>query len=178
MSHIHIQFQVSFPVPHPNPISHVSVPLPHANPSPTPFSPNPSPSPSPSPIPYSNRAHPEAPPRQLPLCLSPGLSLVNGSSGPPPASHWSAAAPARLRPLIGQRQLRPASGVSLASGSAAGSDWLRRSARERRLAAGSGRPAVPSDGAAPSARPRRCSRCSPELSGQHRDGGAAQRKRC
>ena len=102
------QFQVSFPVPHPNPISHVSIPLPHANPSPTPFSPNPNPSPSPSPsptpfspnanpspspIPYSNRAHPEAPPRQLPLRLAPGLSLVSGSSGPPPVSHWPAAAP-------------------------------------------------------------------------------------
>ena len=56
---------------------------------------------------------------QRQLCPSPGLSLVSGSSVPPPSSHWSAATvslPRRLigqrqhlslpRPLIGQRQLR------------------------------------------------------------------------
>ena len=41
------------------------------------------------------------------ICPSlPGLSLVSGSSVPPPASHWSAAALPLPRPLIGQRQLR------------------------------------------------------------------------
>ena len=58
--------------------------------------------------------------------------------------------------LIGQVQLLPLPGLSLAdaqpspapilsllSGSAAGSHWLRRSARERPLAAGSGPPGSP-----------------------------------
>ena len=39
-------------------------------------------------------------------CPSPGVSLVSGSSVPPPASHWSAAALPLPRRLIGQRQLR------------------------------------------------------------------------
>ena len=40
------------------------------------------------------------------ICPSPGVSLVSGSSVPPPASHWSAAALSLPRRLIGQRQLR------------------------------------------------------------------------
>ena len=43
---------------------------------------------------------------QRQLCPSPCVSLVSGSSVPPPASHWSAAALSLPRRLIGQRQLR------------------------------------------------------------------------
>ena len=53
------------------------------------------------------------------ICPSPGVSLVSGSSVPPPASHWSAAALSLPRRLIGQRQLCPSPGVSLVSGSVA-----------------------------------------------------------
>ena len=41
------------------------------------------------------------------ICPSPDVSLVSGSSVPPPASHWSAAALSLPRRLIAQRQLRP-----------------------------------------------------------------------
>ena len=89
---------------------------------------------------------------QRQLCPSPGLSLVSGSSVPPPSSHWSAAALSLPRRLIGQRQLCPSPGVSLVSGSSAGSHWLSRRARERPLGAGSVRRGSRQRSAAPAAR--------------------------
>ena len=53
------------------------------------------------------------------------------------------------RRLIGQRQLCPSPGVSLVSGSSAGSHWLSRRARERPLGAGSCRHGSPQRSAAP-----------------------------
>ena len=101
------------PVPHPNPSSHCQ------SHSLIPLPNRTSLKPIPSPIPYSHRLSPEAPPPSPPLGPAPGLSLLSSCSGP----------------------ARP--GLSLLSGSAAGSDWLRRSARERPLAAGSGPPGSP-----------------------------------
>ena len=93
---------------------------------------------------------------QRQLCPSPGLSLVSGSSVPPPSSHWSAATvslPRRLigqrqhlslpRPLIGQRQLRR---LPLAeppcAGAAVGSRQLQaRLSLAKRRADSPGRPA-------------------------------------
>ena len=49
----------------------------------------------------------------------------------------SSICPSLPRALIGQRQLCPSPGVSLVSGSSAGSHWLSRRARERPLGAGS-----------------------------------------
>ena len=71
---------------------------------------------------------------------------------PPPGSHWSAAALSLPRALIGQRQLCPSPGVSLVSGSSAGSHWLSRRARERPLGAGSVRRGSRQRSAAPAAR--------------------------
>ena len=71
---------------------------------------------------------------------------------PPPGSHWSAAALSLPRALIGQRQLCPSPGVSLLSGSSAGSHWLSRRARERPLGAGSVRRGSRQRSAAPAAR--------------------------
>jgi len=105
--------QIPFPVPHPNPSSHCQ------SHSLIPLPNRTSLKPIPSPIPYSHRLSPEAPPPSPPLGPAPGLSLLSSCSGP----------------------ARP--GLSLLSGSAAGSDWLRRSARERPLAAGSGPPGSP-----------------------------------
>ena len=56
------------------------------------------------------------------------------------------------RRLIGQRQLCPSPGVSLVSGSSAGSHWLSRRARERPLGAGSVRRGCRQRSAAPAAR--------------------------
>lgn len=145
----HPTSQPHIPVPHP--IAHIPIPnlIPapssQAHPPPVDLSPSSQsqshiPDPDPDPIPYGNREHPEVPP--------------HSRSAPPPASHWLRALPVR-------------SCLSLVSGSAAGSDWLRRSARERPLAAG-----------CPLSRCRSHSRCAPELSGQHRDGTAARRERC
>ena len=86
------------------------------------------------------------------ICPSPDVSLVSGSSVPPPGSHWSAAALSLPRALIGQRQLCPSPGVSLLSGSSAGSHWLSRRARERPLGAGSVRRGCRQRSAAPAAR--------------------------
>ena len=89
---------------------------------------------------------------QRQLRPSPGVSLVSGSSVPPAASHWSAAALSLPRRLIGQRQVCPSSGVSLLSGSSAGSHWLSRRARERPLGAGSVGRGCRQRSAAPAAR--------------------------
>ena len=96
------------------------------------------------------------------ICLSPtspGVSLVSGSSVPPPASHWSAAALPLPRPLIGQRQLRR---LPLAeppcAGAAVGSRQL-----QARLSLAKRRSRQPGP-------PRRKARRQPELSGQHRAG--------
>ena len=59
------------------------------------------------------------------------LSLVRCSSFPSPASHWLTRSPV------------PPPASQPVSGSAAGSHWLRRSARERPLAAGSEPPGSP-----------------------------------
>ena len=80
------------------------------------------------------------------ICLSPtspGVSLVSGSSVPPPASHWSAAALPLPRRLIGQRQLRR---LPLAeppcAGAAVGSRQLQaRLSLAKRRAGSPGRPA-------------------------------------
>ena len=56
------------------------------------------------------------------------------------------------RRLIGQRQRCPSPGVSLVSGSSAGSHWLSRRARERPLGAGSVRRGCRQRSAAPAAR--------------------------
>ena len=96
---------------------------------------------------------------QRQLCPSPGVSLVSGSSVPPPASHWSAAALPLPRRLIGQRQLRR---LPLAeppcAGAAVGSRWL-----QTRLSSAKRRSRQPGP-------PRRKARRQPELSGQHRAG--------
>jgi len=90
---------------------------------------------------------------------------------PPPGSHWSAAALSLPRALIGQRQLCPSPGVSLLSGSSAGSHWLSRRARERPLGAGSVRRGSPHRAAVRQpGPPGRRARRQPELSGQHRAG--------
>ena len=93
------------------------------------------------------------------ICPSPGVSLVSGSSVPPPASHWSAAALPLPRPLIGQRQLRR---LPLAeppcAGAAVGSRQL-----QARLSLAKRRSRQPGP-------PRRKARRQPELSGQHRAG--------
>lgn len=80
---------------------------------------------------------------QRQLCPSPGLSLVSGSSVPPPSSHWSAATVSLPRPLIGQRQLRR---LPLAeppcAGAAVGSRQLQaRLSLAKRRAGSPGRPA-------------------------------------
>ena len=93
------------------------------------------------------------------ICPSPGVSLVSGSSVPPPASHWSAAALPLPRPLIGQRLLRR---LPLAeppcAGAAVGSRQL-----QARLSLAKRRSRQPGP-------PRRKARRQPELFGQHRAG--------
>ena len=64
----------------------------------------------------------------------------------------SSICPSLPRALIGQRQLCPSPGVSLVSGSSAGSHWLSRRARERPLGAGSVRRGSRQRSAAPAAR--------------------------
>ena len=64
----------------------------------------------------------------------------------------SSICPSLPRALIGQRQLCPSPGVSLLSGSSAGSHWLSRRARERPLGTGSVRRGSRQRSAAPAAR--------------------------
>ena len=96
---------------------------------------------------------------QRQLCPSPGVSLVSGSSVPPPLSHWSATALSLPRCLIGQRQLRRLPLAELpCAGAAVGSRQL-----QARLSLAKRRSRQPGP-------PRRKARRQPELSGQHRAG--------
>ena len=70
------------PIPVPHPLVPIPIPVPVPVPAPVPV---------PSPIAIGHTLRP---------------LLANCHSASPPASHWSAAAPARLRHLIGQRQRR------------------------------------------------------------------------
>ena len=184
-SHIHIptaQSQISHSeptvnIPTPHPTAHIPIPVPNLiprpssqghhppvnlNPSPQSQSHIPDPNSDPNPIPYGNREHPEAPPPQ-PLRPAPGLSLVGDTSGP-------------FAPLIGRRQFRPASGLGLVGGSAAGSDWLRRRARERPLPPARSPPSFLSDAAGPAGAgaARRSCAGSTETEPRHDGSGAEE----
>ena len=75
------------------------------------------------------------------------------------------------RRVIGQRQRCPSPGLSLLSGSSAGSHWLSRCVRERRLGIGCCRRGSPHRAAVRQpGPPGRRARRQPELSGQHRAG--------
>ena len=83
------------------------------------------------------------------------------------------------RRLIGQRQLCPSPGLSLVSGSSAGSHWLSRRARERPLGAGSVRRGSRQRSAAPGSpgRPAGERGVSRSCPGSSEPEAAAQRER-
>ena len=110
-----------------------------------------------------------------------GLSLGRCRTVPAPGCHWSGAGPSRPRALVGHVPIRSAPGLSLVSGSGAGSDWLRRGARERPLAAGSElftpqTAALPQPGPPRTAAARRSGPGSTETEPRH-DGSGTEHSR-